>query len=68
MEIFLEAKDEGGFGLTGSLGTGQMLLLGHWVSGSALLFAGIVMVLLALQASPGDFEQPRLEGLDIHQR
>lgn len=45
-----------------------MLLLWPWVPGSELLFAGTVMVLLAFQASPGDFEKPRLEGLDIHQR
>lgn len=31
------------------------------------LFVGIVMALLALQDAPGDFEKPRLEGLDIHQ-
>lgn len=31
------------------------------------LFVGRVMDLLALQDAPGDFEKPRLEGLDIHQ-
>lgn len=67
MEIFLEERDKGVFGLTGSLCRGSnaaAVALGPW---QILLFAGTVIVLLVLQASPGDFEKPRLEGLDIHQ-
>jgi hypothetical protein len=48
---------------------GWRILFGYlwlWVSPVSLLFVGTVMASLALQDFPGDFEKPRLEGLDIH--